>query len=302
MIPNIARRARQWQVSRRSFLKFSAGLISAAGATAASPLRFGVVTDVHYADRSPAGTRFYRLGVSKLRACVDLFNQQSADFMMELGDFKDQDAVPAEESALAFLRSIEVTLRGFRGPRYHVLGNHDMDSITKEQFQSVVSNTDIDPARTWYSFDRGGCHFVILDANFRADMTPYSKGNFDWRDANIPPQQVAWLTADLRSAAKPAVIAVHQRLDDGEAEPSIANRGVVRRILEDSGKVALVLQGHVHSGAYQQINGIHYYTLAGSIEGGEPADATCAVVRMGPDVIDITGYRRGVSRKLSPAK
>ena len=262
----------------------------------AAPLRFGVVTDVHYADRPPAGTRHYRLGLSKLRACVGLMNSQDVDFLVELGDFKDQDVKPAAERTLAFLRSIEGVFREFRGPKYHVLGNHDMDSITKQQFQSVISNTGIDPGRTWYSFDRGGCHCVVLDANFRSDMAAYSRGDFDWRDTNIPPAQADWLTRDLRGASKPAIVCVHQRLDEGR-EPGIANRRAIRQVLRKSGNVALVLQGHEHSGGYQQIDGIHYYTLAASVEGDTQSDETCAIVQVGSDgSIEITGYGRAASR------
>jgi alkaline phosphatase len=295
------RNAREsWTVTRRTFLQTAAAAALAGAGKAAAPLRFGVVTDIHYADREPSGTRFYRMGIPKLRACVDLMNSERVDFMIELGDFKDAAPQPSEESTLAFLRDIETVFAGFRGPRYHVLGNHDEDSITKEQFQSAVTNTGIDPARTWYSFDRGGLHFIVLDGNFRKDMAPYSKGNFQWGDTNISPPQIEWLAGDLHGSKGPAIVFVHQRLDEGESEPSIANRVQVRKLLEESGRVGLVLQGHVHRGAYNRTNGIHYCTLPGSIEGGDPGDNTCAIVTADParGAIEIAGYRRTVSRKL----
>ena len=284
-----------WRITRRSFLQASAGSLGARLFGAVGPLRFGVVTDVHYADRPPAGTRHYRLALGKLGACVDLMNSEQVDFLIELGDFKDQDAKPVEDNTLAYLRAIEGVFGGFRGPRYHVLGNHDMDSITKEQFQSVVENTGVDRARTWYSFDRAGFHFVVLDANFRKDMAPYSRSNFDWRDANLSPAQIDWLVQDLKSASRPTIAFVHQRLDEGGAE-SIGNRVAVRQVLNDSGKVVLVMQGHIHQGDYQQIEGIHYYTQIASVEGGTPADATCTIVQVRPDgAIGITGFQRALS-------
>jgi alkaline phosphatase len=289
-----------WRISRRTFLKAAAGSLAASRLySARSPLRFGVVTDVHYADRLRVGTRYYRLGLSKLASVVNRMNSEGVAFLVELGDLKDEDVNPSEESTLAFLRSIEKTFQGFRGPRYHVLGNHDMDGITKEQFQSIAVNTGIDRGRTWYSFDRGGYHFVVLDANFRSDMTPYSRGDFDWRDANIPPAQVDWLASDLRGASRPAVVFVHQRLDEAGPE-AIGNRVAVRRALKESGKVVLVLQGHVHRGDYQQIDGIHYYTLVASVEGDNPTDDTCAVVQIRPDGSAVViGYQRAVTRRLA---
>jgi alkaline phosphatase len=225
-------------------------------------------------------------------------NRERVDFLIELGDFKDQDEKPAPTTTLAYLRAIEGVFRGFEGPRYHVLGNHDMDSISKAQFQAAVSNTGIPPEQTWYSFERGGFHFTVLDANFRRDGAPYDSGNFDWRDTNISEEQLSWLRKDLRAAQAPAVVFVHQRLDVGGNEPSIGNRLEVRQILEESGKAPLVMQGHVHAGAYQQIGGIHYYTQVASVEGTQEGDATCTIVALHPGAIEITGYARAVSRRL----
>ena len=39
-----------------------------------------------------------------------------------------------------FLDEIENTLKGFEGPLYHVLGNHDMDSISKSDFLTHTYN------------------------------------------------------------------------------------------------------------------------------------------------------------------
>jgi hypothetical protein len=41
----------------------------------------------------------------------------------------------------------------------------------------------------------------------------------------------------------------------------------VRKILESSGKVLAVFQGHYHQNDYREINRIHYCTLAAMIEG-----------------------------------
>ena len=287
-----------WRVSRRTFLQASVGALSAGLFGASSPLRFGVVTDIHFADRPRNNTRYYRLALAKLRACVDLMNTEKVDFLIELGDFKDQAVMPSEESTLSFLQRIEEVFTGFRGPRYHVLGNHDMDSITKEQFQSLVVNTGIDRERTWYSFDRGGLHLVVLDANFRKDTVPYSRGDYDWRDTNISPLQLEWLLRDLGAAGRPSIVFSHQRLDEG-VEPGIGNRVAIRQALKDSGKVVLVLHGHVHQGDYQRIEGIHYYTLVASVEQDDPTDNTCAIVQVQPaGGIEITGYRRAKSMSL----
>jgi hypothetical protein len=89
-----------WTVTRREFLKGS-GLVIA-GLSAGIPfaransmdgkakLSFGIVTDAHYADTDPNGSRKYRESLAKMTEFVKLMNDKKVDFIIELGDLKDQ--------------------------------------------------------------------------------------------------------------------------------------------------------------------------------------------------------------------
>lgn len=264
------------------------------------PVRFGIVTDCHYADTDPSGTRFSRESLSKLSECVARMNAEKVNFLIELGDFKDQNRPPMEQQTLSYLDRIEGVFRQFRGARYHVLGNHDMDSLSKGQFLARVENPGIDPRHTWYSFTVKGLHCVVLDANYRADGEEYDHGNFKWTDANIPMQELDWLRRDLAGSRGPAIVFVHQLLD-GRGDLYVKNAAEVRNVLEKSGKVLAVFQGHHHPGQCHQIGGIHYYTLRALVEGqGEENNAYAIVeVRPGRDVT-VTGYRKAETRQLLP--
>ncbi len=262
------------------------------------PVRFGVVTDCHYADVDPAGTRFYRQSLDKLAECVDRMNTEKVDFLIELGDFKDQGRPPVERDTLAYLQDAEAVFQRFAGPTYHVLGNHDVDSISKAQFLTRVTNTRIDPGRSYYSFDVKGLHCIVLDANYRSDDADYDHGDFDWTDANVPAHELDWLRKDLAAAPGPAVIFIHQLLD-GTDSVSVRNAPQVRAILDESGKVQAVFQGHHHEGRYGRINGIHYYTLRAVVEGQGADSNSYAIVEVADDPpIRIFGYRRAVSATL----
>ncbi len=262
------------------------------------PVRFGIVTDCHYADVDPVRTRFYRQSPGRLAECVDRMNAEKVDLLIELGDFKDQGRPPVERDTLAYLEQIEAVFQRFEGPTYHVLGNHDVDSISKTQFLARVTNTGIDPVRSYYSFDVRGLHFVVLDANFRSDDVAYDHGNFDWTDANIPAQELAWLRKDLAAASGPVVVFIHQLLD-GTDSVSVRNAEQVRQMLEESGKVQVVFQGHHHEGRYTQINGIHYYTLKALVEGQGEGNNSYALVEVNGDPASrVVGYRRAVSMTL----
>jgi len=298
---------RPWIISRRDFLCIAAGV--GLGTLSCSPgrmrtaglrpVRFGMVTDCHYADADPAGTRFYRESLDKLSECVARMNAEQVDFLVELGDLKDQDKSPVEDRTLTYLRTVEGVLQQFQGPTYHVLGNHDVDSLSKQQFLSCVENTGIDPARSYYSFDVRDLHCVVLDANYRADGSDYDHGNFSWTTARVAAREIDWLRQDLASCNRPAVVFVHQ-LIGGTGPVSVNNAAQVRRVLESSRRVLAVFQGHHHEGAYVRINGIHYYTLKAVVEGRGQENNSYAIVEMHPngDLI-VTGYRKAVSRGLA---
>jgi alkaline phosphatase len=259
-----------------------------------------MVTDCHYANTDPAGTRFYRNSLEKLRECVGLMNDKKVDFLIELGDFKDQGKPPVEADTLANLEAVETVFQGFTGPTYHVVGNHDVDSISKPQFLARVENTNIDPDRTYYSFDVKGLHCVVLDANYCKDGSDYDHGKFDWTDTNLPPQELTWLRQDLAAATGPVIVFSHQLLD-GVGSVYVNNALAVRTILQDSRKVLAVFQGHHHAGSCRRIGGIHYYTLKALVEGPGPAENSYAIAHVRPDgCIAVNGYRKAESKHLAP--
>lgn len=272
--------------------------------TAQSPdasLSFGIVTDVHYADIPDNGQRTYSQSLDKLEECVDTMNRFGVDFLVELGDFKDMPVSASEEKALIYLYRAEKVFSSFKGPIFHVFGNHDVDCISKEQFLSVVSNSGIPKDKTYYSFDKKGFHFIVLDADFDSTGRSFSKGHFDWGDSNIPEHELTWLKKDLRKARGTTIVFIHQQLD-GEGPYYVNNAQAVRKILERSGKVAAVFQGHYHEGQYRLLNGIHYYTLKAMIEGIGPENSSYAIVNLTKERISVKGFRKASSIVFTSVK
>jgi predicted phosphodiesterase len=297
-----------WIITRRVFLKSSAAslavlpiscVLNSSSKPRQRTARFGIVTDCHYADADAQGSRFYRESLVKLSECVELMNTEKVDFLIELGDFKDQDNPPVDKNTLSYLQAVEKVFTQFNGPAYHVLGNHDMDSISKVQFLRRIENTNIDSNRSYYSYDSNGLHFVVLDANYTTDGVDYDHGNFDWTDANIPPKELDWLKQDLAAAPGSCILFIHQLLD-GTGSVYVKNAARIRQVLEASGKVLAVFQGHHHSGSYNNIAGIHYYTLKALVEGHGSENNSYAIVEVNPDsTITVNGYRKAESRQLT---
>ena len=287
-------------------LLLAVGRLPQAQAAPRRTLRFGVLTDTHYADRPTAGTRHYADSLQKVDEAIEAFNRAKVDFVIELGDLKDMDAKGTPELTLRYLDSIEQRLRRFDGPLYHVLGNHDMDCITKEEFLAHTSNAGRANGRAYYSFEAQGVRCIVLDANFNADMTPYSRGNFDWRVANIPTEQLDWLDGELtRHRRQPTIIFLHQMLDsfsDINKDLCVKNADKTVEIIERHEQVLAVIQGHHHPGHYSFRRGVHYLTLNGMIEQAAPTNSYAIVeVRPSGD-ISVDGFKSCPDRELSRQK
>ncbi len=278
--------------SRRQFFKGGSIWLATSGlpipgdlfAESAPLARVGLITDLHYADKDPRGTRHYRETLSKLAEAGDFFAKHRPDFVVELGDLID--AADSMEVEMGYLKRIKREFESVAETRHYVLGNHCVDTLTKTEFLGEVGQAD-----SYYSFDKGGVHFVVLDACFRSDGVAYERRNFEWTDPNLPPEELEWLGADLASANGPVIVFAHQRLDV-ENKHGVRNAAAVRQILESSGKVLAVFQGHSHQNEHREIGGVHYTTLRAMVEGAGAIHNGYSILEILPGrALKLTGGR-----------
>jgi len=114
---------------------------------------------------------------------------------------------------------------------------------------------------SFYSFDKCGFHFVVLDGNDKKDENVKGYRQF------IGKPQIEWLKDDLSKAGYPVVIFSHQGLfsyQGAEADYGIENGDQVRKILEvynseNPGKrVIACFNGHTHWDYVEKINDVWY--------------------------------------------
>ena len=286
------------QVGRRAFLKHGTLVLAAASVNStkavenkeAQNLRVGLITDLHYAEKAPAGTRHYRETLGKLREAAKQFEQDKPAFVVELGDLIDAaDSVEVEQS---YLKTINREFSTICKERHYVLGNHCVDTLRKEEFLGGVEQE-----KSYYSFDRDGFHFVVLDSCFRSDGQPYGRKNSEWTDTNIPAAELEWLEGDLKVNDKPVIVFAHQRLDVSNNH-GVKNNADVRTIFESSSKVLAVFQGHSHQNDLTEIGGIHYCTLVAMVEGSSAENNGYSLMEIEPNgTIHLTGFRKQKSHK-----
>jgi len=286
------------QINRRAFLQQGTLVITAASLgtlptmaadAQIAPLRIGLVTDLHYANKSPAGSRHYRETRDKLQEAALQFEKDQATMLVELGDLIDAaDSVSVEQS---YLKTINGDFSAICNDRHYVLGNHCVDTLHKEEFLAGVEQPE-----SYYSFDRGNFHFIVLDACYRSDGESYGRRNFKWTDTNIPQAEVEWLRADLKTSDKKTIVFAHQRLDVSNHH-GVKNSADVRKVLESSEQVLGVFQGHSHENDLREINGIPYCTLVAMVEGSGPENSGYSLLEVHADgTLKLSGFRKQSSR------
>lgn len=233
--------------------------------------QFGIITDIHHTNKPDSSTRFYSAALQKTQYFVDQMNAADAAFVIELGDLVD--TLVDDKDPLLNLSEVEDIFTSFEGPQYHVLGNHEFDNLTREQFLPNITNTGIPVGETYYSFDIDGVHCIVLDADYTVapphlpfDMETEGNDFWHWTDAWVPDFELEWLAEDLAQSDLPTFVFTHQLLNrDNSEDHTIKNADVVRAILEADGDVVACFAGHDHAGDYSLINDIHYVVLEGNV-------------------------------------
>lgn len=264
---------------------------------AAEPVHIALFTDAHVHDvDSPVEGKVMTNYAERLAAFVDAANAWPADVAIELGDFINGAFImgPGYGDPTRIPGLLELglaSLEGLEAPMHYVLGNHDLYDLSKAEFLAAVEQEE-----AYYSFDLGGFHFVILDAEFNDPDESDFDHVFMRVKCRIPAAEVAWLANDLAETDLPTVVFVHQPFDaefDANAGgPPVVNNAEMQQLLSDSGVVIAVFQGHDHGNVYTEIDGIHYVTFAAMVDHTVQGPATWAQISLDLEThtISIEGF------------
>ncbi len=216
----------------------------------------------------------------KFDTVIERVNETDAELSLHVGDMYFGDdwwAMSVEAQANRFNDAIE----DLDIPLYPVMGNHDVRGSGWEVTRERIFHDDL----TYYSFDKGDCHFVILDA--------FMPGLENW----ISEEQMDWLEDDLSDTDKPHIfVFVHAPLYPvggyfGEAlDTDLELRDRLVSLFIQYG-VDAVFCGHEHFYACFEYNGITQITTGGA--GGElrsPADFAGLIDEFGYSADQIDRY------------
>ncbi len=270
-----SRATSEHQISRRRFLQLagstfllpSVGFALPQGDSSREALTMGVIADLHHGLAPDA--------MSRLEVFMDAVAQLKPDAILNLGDFNYGTPQALE---------CKILWEEFRGRKYHVLGNHDLDKTTKKRVMNSWSMKE-----RYYSFDLGGFHFIVLDRNnlkTPKGYVPYAEDNYNQFDEKFrdyaDPKQLEWLEADLKKAQLPVVVFVHQGLG---VQPQSEARGQIEGIFQKANsdgksKVIACFCGHQHVDRYAFKHGLHYVWLN-----------SASYVWVGPEYGNLASYK-----------
>lgn len=208
-----------------------------------STVKIGMCTDVHLPTMHDSEYR--------ITTFIDSMKLAKPDFIIELGDF----GIPDPKFAHLF----EIW-NSYPGDKYHIIGNHEMDGGTSREKALEYRNMNIG----YYSFEKNGFHFIILDGNDKKDAKAKGYKQF------IGSEQVGWLKNELEKTKFPVVIFSHQGLahySSADEEYGVENYKQMQEILETHNaknprnKVIGCFNGHTHYDYAENINGIWYITI-----------------------------------------
>jgi len=251
------------------------GVTLPAGQNQKPVFSFGVIADIQYCDCEPAGTRFYRESLSKLRNALTSLKNDSAEFLVNLGDLIER----GYESYKPVLEIIDSS--GFKV--WHCTGNHDyaVDTRYKKRLPPDI------PSKTgYYSVQHKGFRLIFLDGN---ELSTYSSANkaaikeasdyleelrnkgminaVDW-NGGISTEQLEWLMTQLDKSVEKnekVIIFCHFPVFP-ENVHNLLNYNEVLSVLSGYQNVIAWFNGHNHTGNYGNFNKIHFITIKGMVE------------------------------------
>ncbi len=263
-----------------------------AGYAESELVRFGLFADLHAHDTdSPLEGKWMTHTEERLLAFTSAMNSWGADFVIELGDFVNGWVVlgadPGDPARIPdILAWADALCATFAGPRYHVIGNHDVYNLDKEQYKAILG---VDA--TTFSFDAGAYHFIVLDVQYAVDGSDLAH-TYTGIGGFLPADKLDWLRENLAASDQPTILFVHQMLDryiEQWGRPLVANQPEIQAALSNDGDVIAVFQGHDHSNAYQEIDGIHYVTFEALVDQDTSPSWAQIVLDPSKRTISITG-------------
>ena len=234
-------------------------------------IKIGIITDTHVhpkrinrQDKRDEAERYLpEKHIKPITNFVKQMEKFQPEFIVHLGDViegtNDEDFVGKKG-----IRLVKEELEKANLPIYWVIGNHDLRSVSREQFKQVLAIEKLNQ-----TFDVGDYRFVIIDANYDEKNQPRSPGANTFIPGNIPPEIMEWFELQLQTDKKVFVF-IHQGVfthpvkgDEHRTKKSILNAAEFQDLLSKY-HVSAVFNGHIEARQFEIVNDTAIYSLTGT--------------------------------------
>lgn len=169
-------------------------------------------------------------------------------------------------------------------PFYQVIGNHDHDEKTTGNDYEASHTYESYFGPTYYSFNRGDCHFVALDNIIYNTRSDYKE--------EITQQQLDWLQQDLSYVDKNKLIIVVMHVPAYRRGGSVGVTNLSKLINILNGYKVVFISGHTHRMNKTLINSdMVEYTLSPTMGNSWAGDINVDGCPNGYGVFEISGNK-----------
>ncbi len=226
-------------------------------------IKIGIINDTHVRTLPQIlsqNINYYQPGLIKF---IKQMRSFQPDFIVHLGDIIEGTRCPEWTGKKQILLAQQY-LNNLNIPIYWVVGNHDLRSLTKEQFKKTLHLKKLN-----YVIDKKDYRFIFLDANYNKLNQSRQPHQNKYIRGHLPPQTLQWLEKQLQTR-KRVFVFMHQGLFPGKTTPTsqkivkpIDNFREVRKLLEKY-RVDGFFNGHMEVRSYHHEKYTHYYSLTGT--------------------------------------
>lgn len=210
--------------------------------------------DHHLANRTEDIAQFNRLFIPDANALIaDRQSKGNKVYSISLGDISWEQFWSANNF---YLQDAVNMLSALDCPVFHTIGNHDNNPyISGDWPSSEIYRKNVAP--TYYSFNLGDVHYIILDDviynNPGASSSVMGDRSYD---RAVPESQLQWMSADLKTISDkstPIVVCAHVPFfgnpsltgQSALTKRNLLNMEAVEQVLADFSDVTF-LSGHYH--------------------------------------------------------
>ncbi|WOK96595.1 hypothetical protein Cni_G05302 [Canna indica] len=244
--------------------------------------------------------RYYRHSILVLQRAVSKWNDHKVQFAMNFGDIVD--GFCPKDKSLSTVQKVIKEFNGFNGPTYHMIGNHCLYNLPRNELISLFKMPSFD-GHAYYDFSPSpGYRFVILDAydisaigwpkdhaitltamQILEKKNPNANKNspngmvglekrFLMFNGAVGKEQLLWLDSILRDSSKnkeKVIICCHLPIHPKAASMKalVWNYEEVLKVIHSYKCVKACFAGHDHQGGYfVDTHGIHHRVFEAALE------------------------------------